>query len=63
MLDRLTSALLSLSRRLRLAAIALMLALAFKTGAAALAGPDPAPGGVLIERSLADPGAGAAIDR
>jgi hypothetical protein len=59
MMDRLTPALLSLSRRLRLAVIALMLALAFKTGAAALAGPGPAPGGVLIERSLDDHAAGA----
>ena len=63
MLDRLSPALLSLSRRLRLAVIALMLALAFKTGAAALTRQDPPPAGVLIERDLADSGAGAAMDR
>ena len=63
MLDRLSPALLNLSRRLRLAVIALMLALAFKTGAAALARQDPSPAGVLIERDLADRGAGAAMDR
>lgn len=61
MMNRLTPALLSLSRRLRLAVMAVMLAMAFKTGAAALAGPAPAPAGTIIESSLADDDSGVAI--
>ena len=63
MIDRLTSALFSFSRRLRLAMIALMLAFAVKTGAAALSGPEPASVGAQIDRQAFAGDAGVAVER
>ena len=62
MLERTLPILIAISRRLRLAMIALVLALAVKTGASIITRPEATEAGVMIETVASKSGENAVVD-